>query len=433
MPPGIPYIIGNEFAERFSFYGMKGILVVFMTQHLLGADGELSVLSEEDATGYYHLFTMAVYLTPLFGGLLADVVLGKYRTIMLLSMVYVLGHGVLAINDQRLGLAVGLGLIAVGAGGIKPCVSAHVGDQFGSKNSHKLSKVFSWFYFAINLGAWLSMMITPLLLEHVGGWAAFGLPGVLMLLATIVFWMGRNVYVHIPPGGMEFIRETFSPEGIRAMCKLSIIYVFVLVFWALFDQTGSTWVLQAVDMNRNILGVEVLPSQIQSFNPLLILIFIPLFNYGLYPLIDKVVKTTPMRKIAVGLFLTAAPFAIAAWLEQRIVNGEAPTIAWQILQYVLLTAAEVMVSITALEFSYTQAPKKMKSWIMGLFFASVALGNAFTAAVNFFIQNPDGSSKLEGPSYFLFFTGIMGVTAVIFLVVVYFYKEEHYIQDDATK
>jgi POT family proton-dependent oligopeptide transporter len=431
MPPGIPYIIGNEFAERFSFYGMKGILVVYMTKYLLGADGELDVMSEEDATGYYHLFTMAVYLTPLFGGLLADVVLGKYRTIMLLSMVYVLGHGVLAINDQRLGLAVGLGLIAVGAGGIKPCVSAHVGDQFGSKNSHKLSKVFSWFYFAINLGSWIAMLTIPLLLEHVGAWAAFGVPGLLMLIATIVFWMGRNTYVHIPPGGVEFLKETFSPEGIRAMLKLSIIYVFVLMFWALFDQTGSTWVLQANDMDRNLLGREWLPSQIQSINPMFILMFIPLFNYGLYPLVDKVIKTTPLGKIAFGLFLTAVPFAISAWIEQRIINGESPSILWQVLQYAILTAAEVMVSITALEFSYTQAPKKMKSWIMGLFFASVALGNAFTAFVNFFIQNPDGSSKLEGASYFLFFAGTMGVTAVVFLVVLFFYKEEHYLQDDA--
>ena len=431
MPRGIPYIISNELAERFSFYGMKGILVIFMTKHLMDSDGQLAVMTDEEATSYYHLFTMAVYFTPLLGGLLADVVLGKFRTIILLSIVYILGHGVLAIDDTRLGMSIGLALIAVGAGGIKPCVSAHIGDQFGSKNSGLIPKVFSWFYFAINLGAAISMLLTPWLLAEVGAWAAFGVPGVLMLAATIVFWMGRDVYVHIPPGGTAFLKETFSPEGIRAMLKLSIIYAFVLMFWALFDQTGSTWVLQAEDMNRNFLGREWLPSQAQAINSIFILMFIPLFNYWLYPLVGKFVKVTALRKIAVGLFLTVIPFLISAWIEQRIVNGEEPSIAWQLIQYAIITAAEVMVSITALEFSYTQAPKKMKSWIMGLFFSSVALGNAFTAAVNFFIQNPDGTSKLEGPNYFLFFAGTMAATALLFLVVVYFYKEEHYLQDDA--
>ena len=134
IPRGIPYIIGNEAAERFSFYGMRTILVVFMTQYLIGANGQIEAMAADEAKGWYHLFVSAVYLTPLLGALLSDSLLGKYRTIILLSIIYTLGHFALALDDTRLGLAIGLGLIALGAGGIKPCVSAHVGDQFGTSN-----------------------------------------------------------------------------------------------------------------------------------------------------------------------------------------------------------------------------------------------------------------------------------------------------------
>ena len=117
MPGGMPFIIGNEAAERFSFYGMRAILVVFMTQYLVGSGGALDVMSEEEAKGWYHLFVSGVYLTPVLGALLSDGVLGKYRTIILLSLVYCAGHAALALDDSRVGLVVGLGLIAIGAGG----------------------------------------------------------------------------------------------------------------------------------------------------------------------------------------------------------------------------------------------------------------------------------------------------------------------------
>ena len=282
MPRGIPYIIGNEAAERFSFYGMRTILVVFMTQYLISAGGDADVMTEDEAKGWYHLFVSAVYLTPLLGALVSDGVLGKYRTIILLSIVYTLGHFALALDDTRLGLATGLGLIAIGAGGIKPCVSAHVGDQFGASNSHLLPRVFGWFYFSINLGAFVSSLLTPWLLKHYGAPVAFGVPGVLMLLATLTFWAGRYKFVHIRPGGMHFVRETFSAEGIGAIGKLSILYVFVAMFWALFDQTGSAWVLQAQHMERSLFGMELLPAQIQAANPLLVMLLIPFFSYVVY-------------------------------------------------------------------------------------------------------------------------------------------------------
>ena len=204
-PAGISYIIGNEAAERFSFYGMKGILVVFMTAHLLNSQGQADHMSEADAKVWFHLFTSAVYFTPLLGGLLSDIFLGKYRTIILLSLVYCLGHFMLAIDDTRFGLGIGLGLIAVGAGGIKPCVSAHVGDQFSKKNSFLLSKVYGWFYISINLGAFLSTLLIPYCLKHYSAHVAFGIPGIFMLLATLFFWKGRFKFIHIKPEKENFL------------------------------------------------------------------------------------------------------------------------------------------------------------------------------------------------------------------------------------
>jgi len=430
MPRGIPYIIGNEAAERFSFYGMRAILVVFMTQYLIGTGGDVDVMAADEAKGWYHLFVSAVYLTPLLGALLSDGLLGKYRTIILLSIVYTLGHFALALDDTRLGLAIGLGLIAIGAGGIKPCVSAHVGDQFGATNCHLLPRVFGWFYFSINLGAFVSSLLTPWLLYNYGAPVAFAVPGVLMLLATVTFRAGRYKFVHIRPGGMHFIRETFSKDGISAIAKLSILYVFVAMFWALFDQTGSAWVLQAQNMERNIAGMELLPSQIQAANPLLVMLLIPVFSYLVYPRLNKVFTLTPLRKIAIGMFITVIAFTIASLAQQRIDQGGTPHISWQLLAYVVLTSAEVMISITCLEFSYTQAPARMKSFIMAFFMMSIAAGNLFTSAVNFFIQNPDGSSKLEGADYYWFFTLMMLATSVLFLLVVKFYREKPYIHHE---
>ncbi|WP_340124263.1 POT family MFS transporter [Methylobacter svalbardensis] len=430
IPAGIPFIIGNELAERFSYYGMRAILVVFMTQYLMDAGGNFAPMSANEAKAYFHLFVSITYFTPFLGALLADGFLGKYRTIILLSIVYSLGHFCLALDDTRTGLLVGQALIALGAGGIKPCVSAHLGDQFGVGNLHWLSKIFSWFYSAINLGAFVAMLLVPWLLKTYGAPVAFLVPGVLMLLATGIFWSGRYRFVHIPAAGMGFVREALSGEGLRCLGRLSGIYLFIAMFWALFDQNGSSWVLQAQQMDRLVFGIEILPSQIQAANPLLIVLLTPLFYKRLYPALGRFLHLGYMNKIAIGLFVTVLSFVLVAGIQMRIDAGFHPSICWQLLAYLLLTSAEVMVSITCLEFSYTQAPRTMKSFVMSLYMAAVALGNLFTSAVNFFIENPDGSSRLAGAGYFWFFAGLMLVTALGFVWHSRNYREETYLQEE---
>jgi POT family proton-dependent oligopeptide transporter len=432
MPPGVPYIVGNEAAERFSYYGMNGILVIFMTTYLRNAQGQLAVMSETEANGWYHTFVTFVYFLPLVGAFLADAVLGKYRTILWLSIVYCFGHLALALDDTRLGLVIGLGLIALGAGGIKPCVSANVGDQFGPTNQHLLTRVFSWFYFSINIGSAASTMLIPYLLHHksFGPKVAFGVPGIAMFVATIVFFFGRRKFVHIPPAGVgPFFAQFRERSTIKSILNLLIPVPFVAMFWALWQQNFSSWVKQAEKLDRVMFGREWLPEQIQTFNPVFVLIMLPLFSYVVYPLLEKVWRLTPLRKIGIGLFTNALAFSVIALIQQRLDAGERPHVQWQILAFLFLTMGEVMVSVTHLEFAYTQAPKKLKSIVMCTYLGAIALGNVFTAQVNFFLERT-GRTQITS-AYFWFFVKVMLVTAVLWLVVSPFYRGQAYIQDEA--
>jgi POT family proton-dependent oligopeptide transporter len=388
MPKGIPYIIGNEAAERFSYYGMKAILAVFMTQYLF--------MSEGTSITWIHLFGMAVYFLPLFGALLSDMFLGKYKTIITLSIVYCLGHLVLAIFENQEGLAWGLALIAIGSGGIKPTVGSHVGDQFTTKNGHLLEKAFGYFYLAINVGAFISALLTPWLLDVYGPHIAFGVPGLLMLIATWVFWLGRDKYITVEPVGFwPYLQQIFTPETAKILFRLSLIYfIFIAVFWSLYDQTMSTWVLQASRslMDKTVdIGpwhFEVLPSQIQAINAFFILTLTPLFAFVVYPFLNKLFPLSPLRKIGIGLFVTAISFVVSGWIDAQMEAGQTVHFYWQVLAYFIITAGEVMVSITALEFAYTQAPLAIKSLIMAMYYIAITLGNGVTIIVNHAILTP---------------------------------------------
>ena len=431
-PSQIKYIVWNEACERYSYYGMRSILVIFLVQYL--------GLQQNIAVSDYHLFSSACYLFPLLGGFISDRYLGKYKTIIILSLVYCLGHAFLAVfEDSKTGFYWGLGLIALGSGGIKPCVSAHVGDQFKLSQKALLQKVFDLFYFMINFGSFFSTLITPWTLEAYGPAIAFGIPGILMLIATFIFWLGRNQYVHVPPSGknehgtLAVLMSGFknmkhkkgflegakmdhpeqSVEDVRAAFAIGKIFIAISVFWALFDQHGSSWVLQAKEMNLdvNIFGWEktLLPSQIPALNPIMVMGLIPLFTFGIYPALEKVFKAemTPLKRMAGGMFVAAISFVFVAVYQYQLDGGDKISVLWQIIPFLVITMAEVMISITGLQFAYTQAPKSMKSTIMSMWLLTVVFGNlitAYIAAINTF----------EGGNFFMFFAILMGVFALIF-------------------
>ena len=426
--------------RRYSYYGMRSILYLFMTEHLLNSSGAAAPMDPDTATMWQHRFGFGVYFFPILGALLSDWLWGKYRTIIALSLMYCLGHGVLALVDHpaltemepRTLLIFAMLFLSLGAGGIKPCVSAHVGDQFGVKNQHLVPRVFQWFYFAINVGAMASMIITPRLMDSYGPSIAFGVPGVVMAVATLIFWLGRYKYAHIPPTGNRVFSEIASENGRRAIANLVPLYFFVMMFFCLFEQTQSKWVEQAKSMDRTIFGVDFNPAEFQAVNSIFVLILIPIFATVVYPTMGRFFEVTPLRKIGIGLFVTAASFVVPALIQTNIDAGGRPVIAWQILAYVILTAAEIMVSITALEFSYTQAPKSLKSVIMGIFLLAIAIGNLLTAEVNGRIKvlEEAGYSFLTNANYYWTFTAAMLLTAIVFVVWSQFYRGRVYIQGD---
>ncbi|XP_055239740.1 solute carrier family 15 member 2 isoform X1 [Gorilla gorilla gorilla] len=364
-PLSIAFIVVNEFCERFSYYGMKAVLILYFLYFLHW--------NEDTSTSIYHAFSSLCYFTPILGAAIADSWLGKFKTIIYLSLVYVLGHvikslGALPILGGQVVHTVlsliGLSLIALGTGGIKPCVAAFGGDQFEEKHAEERTRYFSVFYLSINAGSLISTFITPMLRGDVQCFGedcyalAFGVPGLLMVIALVVFAMGSKIYNKPPPEGnivaqvfkciwfaisnrfknrsgdipkrqhwLDWAAEKYPKQlimDVKALTRVLFLYIPLPMFWALLDQQGSRWTLQAIRMNRNLGFFVLQPDQMQVLNPLLVLIFIPLFDFVIYRLVSKCgINFSSLRKMAVGMILACLAFAVAAAVEIKI-NEMAP-------------------------------------------------------------------------------------------------------------
>ncbi|MBL7825829.1 MAG: hypothetical protein JNJ57_04305 [Saprospiraceae bacterium] len=506
FPTSIPYIIGNEAAERFNYYGMTAILTTFLIAQFYNPtkDPNLTQFAEAKANATNHDFKAMVYLLPMFGGMIADWFWGKYKTILRLSLVYALGSTLVALSvNNEVMFTSALMLIALGAGGIKPCVSANVGDQFDESNSHMISKAFDAFYASINAGSVLSILLIPYLNKHYGPMVAFGVPAIAMLIAVFFFWLGRNKYRRIPPPAFDqnklvvfltafvslfvsyiifdkklemgtgpvlgvwglsvialafvFKKQWFAKpgnfiginlyaltnggfaaaakeygentiEGIKSVWRVLAVFAFIPVFWALWDQSQSEWVVQATKMDLNWLGIEWQAEQISFVNAAFILLFIPLFSFVIFPYLNKIgLRVTPLRKIGAGLVLTGLSFVIVAMVQGWIDAGERININWQIFAFVVLTAGEVLISITGLEYAYTQSPPTMKSTIMACWLITVTLGNVLVSVVQTSKANQGFFHQFQGADFFWLFTGICFATFLIFMVVSPRIKEKSYI------
>lgn len=302
MPGQIPYIIASEGCERFSFYGMRNILTVFLMTSLLMSMPE--PLRAGTAKEVFHTFVIGVYFFPLLGGWLADRYFGKFNTVLWLSLVYCAGHACLAIFEHsRNGFFFGLFLIALGSGGIKPLVSSFIGDQFDQSNRSLAQKVFDGFYWIINFGSFFASLLMPIFLQKFGASVAFGIPGILMFIATMLFWAGRKKYVLVPPAAknphsfLNVVRTALLAEapgrgrgglflacagvalalgsmflipGISIVAALCLALVFVLGFggmgaWMQLERARGTHPDEAVDGVRAVLRLLVLFALVTPF------------------------------------------------------------------------------------------------------------------------------------------------------------------------
>jgi POT family proton-dependent oligopeptide transporter len=411
FPRQVPFIVTMEACERFSFYGMLSILTLYLKNEL--------TLPADEAKTVVHLFKMAVYFLPLVGAWLADRWFGRYATILGLSVFYCIGHGVLAVFEgTRAGIYVGLALIALGAGGIKPCVSAFVGDQFTKAQEGLLPRVYGLFYWCINLGALFAFALIPILRDRAGYTWAFAVPGIFMAIAAIVFWAGSRWYVRHPPAASAPHQQSpgESPDGpsrARVVARIALVLAPVPVFWALFDQINSSWVLQGERMRPfHVLNYMVDAERIQSVSALLVLFWVPVLTLGVYPLLERLGwRPTPLRRMGWGMVFAGLSFIICALLQRRLDAGVSLTLAWQLLPYVVLELGEVMVSATGLEFAYSQAPASMKSFVMSLWLLTTAAGNFLVAAITWINSTLIHAS---GAVEFLFYAFLMLMVAAIF-------------------
>ncbi|XP_075037269.1 solute carrier family 15 member 2 [Mixophyes fleayi] len=389
FPLSILFIIVNEFCERFSYYGMKTVLTLYFLNYLHW--------DENMSTTIYHAFSGLCYFTPLIGAPIADAWLGKFNTIFWLSILYVIGHVVKSVgaiptignSDLHVALSViGLVAIAIGTGGIKPCVSAFGGDQFEEEHAKERGKFFSIFYLSINAGSLISTFVTPVLrggVQCFGGDCyalAFGVPAALMFVALIVFVGGSGMYKKYPPQG-NILASVFKCIGfaiknrwnhrskqfpkrehwldwatekhpkkliteVKMVTKVLFLYIPLPMFWALFDQQGSRWTLQATRMNSDFKAFVIQPDQIQILNPLLILALIPVFDLGIYPLFRLCklnLKSIP--RMTIGMILAAVAFAVAAVVEIQInkTNPAVPKAGESYLQVINFAQGDVTIGV----------------------------------------------------------------------------------------
>ncbi len=469
FPPGLSFIMANEAAERFSFYGMSSILPTFLVAqfynplHIKG----LEAVAEAQSNEQTHFFVTLAYFLPLLGGIAADWFFGKYKVIFYISIVYSIGHLVLSIFDQNLhGFIFGLILIAIGAGGIKSCVSSNLGDQFTVSNQHLLSKAFGWFYFSINMGSVFSTILIPYIYHKFGAKWAFGVPGIFMIMATVLFFIGRKKYRIVPPGGIKkdnffvvhlyllkilfkkksdrknwkaLALQRFSADtidGTEALWRIFSVLLFIPIFWSMWYQCLSEWVIQAskLDLRLGVFDWRILPEQIQSFQTLFLVTGIPLFTYILYPFLEKLgLRISPLRKIGAGLFIIGLSFVVIALLQQKIDLGQHPSVGWQIFAYFLISVSEILISVTCLEYAYTQSPPSMKSTVTAIWWLTLSLGNLFTALVNRSIAEKGIFSYFTGARYYWLFVYIVSIFFIIFIFVSKRIKEKSYLLTDEPK
>ncbi|CAD5222043.1 unnamed protein product [Bursaphelenchus xylophilus] len=375
-------IVSNELCERFSYYGMRTVLTLYF----------LNVLkyNESNSTMLFNCFTSLCYFSPLFGSILADAFIGKYKTIVILSIFYTIGQILLAVSSIQDPASkfhpwadfIGLLIIAIGTGGIKPCVSSFGGDQFDTHQVVMIALFFSVFYFAINCGSMIATFVAPIfranpcLGQDTCYPLAFGVPALLMIVSTIIFvagsyWYKRpkvksNVMKDVTVVIGTALRNKFNTSekkshwlehsltyhdcnlsnrclrlkkrrrdenacaeanfvnDVKTMFKVAIMFIPIPIYWALSDQQGSTWLIQSLQMDCRLWGdFMLIPDQMQSLNSILVLIFIPIFSGIFYPCMDKCFKMTSLRKMSLALILTTMAF-ISAGVVQWEVNKTLP-------------------------------------------------------------------------------------------------------------
>jgi dipeptide/tripeptide permease len=417
-PIGFWFFFWGEFAERFSFYGMKAILPLYLTDVLL--------LSGTDAASVQSYFKTACYFLPLAGGFIADRLFGKYWTIVGFSLPYVLGHFILGIESTTAAY-VALALLAGGSGVIKPNVSTLMGQTYDLQRPGKeqlRAAAFMWFYFAVNVGSVISMVLLPMARDKWGYAIAFQIPAWFMVASLGVFAMGKKFYA---PEVVE--RKPMSlaewKENWITLRPLFAVFLLLVFFWMVYEQNDTIWIYFVKDYVNLQLPWDSAPmsaDRLQYINPLLVVTLVPTFNFIFGKIDPQARYITGTRKMLAGFIfvcMAATLMQIAGFLSTG--SGEKISLLWYISAFSTLTIGEILIYGTGLELAYAAAPKRMKSFVTAIFLCTIAAANFINAYLvklygGSLTDPPEKRGPLSPSAYF----SLLAMIAVVATVAYFF-------------
>lgn len=428
-PIGLFVLFFTEMWERFSYYGMRTLLVLYMTDHLIlktqsgegyvfGFGGVKSVLEavfgplavQPLASQIYGLYTGFVYLTPLFGGILADRLLGARRTVMLGAILMAIGHFLMAVESLFL---VALLFLILGNGCFKPNISTQVGGLYPPGDDRR-DRAFSIFYMGINLGAFFSPLICGTLGQRVGWHYGFGAAGVGMVIGLLVYVFGQRYLPQQPlpkRAEVKAEKQPLTANEWKAVAALGVLCLLNVVFWGVYEQQGNTIQIFA-DKNTDwtVFGWEMPSTWFQSLNPMFIFALIPLLNilWGWQSKRGK--EPGSVAKMALGCMMLGLSFLVLVYATRNLGEAEKISFLWLTACTFIYTLGEIYLSPIGLSLVTKVAPARIVGMMMGVWFLSSFFGNYLSGYLGMFY-----SSMTKGG----FFTmlAILGVAAGLAIFV----------------
>ena len=419
-PIGLYVLFFTEMWERFSYYGMRAILVLYLVAETTEGNAGLGWTNGE-ALALYGWYTMLVYVASIPGGWIADKFLGQKKSVLYGGILLVAGHSILAI-EELWAFYSGLGLIILGVGLLKPNISTMVGGLY-KQGDIRRDKGFTIFYIGINLGAFLSSLIVGYVGEVHGWHYGFGLAGIGMTLGLVQYLLGQKYLKNVG----NFYGDSENKEELEAMKKpltkiekdrvivLFISFLLVIVFWGAFEQAGGLMNIYAKEnTNRILMGWEVPASWFQSLNAMFI-IFLGT-SVALYwanrKLKGKV--SSSLFKMIIGLIIMGTGFFFMSAAASEFNNTGASAMYWLVLAYLFHTIGELCISPVALSYITKLAPVKYASLMMGVYFAMTGFGNKLAGLLG---------ESAEGLGELTVFTGIAIFCVIFGLLVMIFRKK----------
>jgi len=404
-PVGLYYLFFTEMWERFSYYGMRALLVFYMTKQLM--------FSQEHASTIYGLYTGFVYFTPLFGGILADRYLGQRKSVFVGGILMAMGHFLMAFQSMFYPAMV---FLMVGCGAFKPNISTQVGNLYEPGDPRR-DRAFSIFYMGINLGAFFSPLVCGTLGEVCGWHWGFGAAGVGMLIGLLIYALGQK---HLAPdrimqqaaGEVQPVQERLTENEWSRIFFLVTLILFTVVFWAVYEQQGNTLALWAdSSTDRVFFGWEMPASWIQSINPMLIFMLIPILNVVWSAQAKRGKEPSSSTKLAAGCILVGLSFLVMIPAARIVAGGAKAHVSWLAACIAVQTIGEIYLSPVGLSLVTKLAPARMVSMFMGVWFLASFFGNYLAGFLGTFWE------KMPKESFFIMLAGIGVASGVGMLFV----------------